>query len=348
MHPQQPRCGKEHGRPHQPGTWLSTYLHPLPTPPFQTPNPHPPRIHLHHTPPQGSLLFTGPPRSDYDANIVAAYTRTGVASDLTPDVELGFIMGPPAEDPAVWGHVPSLYVFYCLWLLHDGVGAIRLKSKDPLEDPIVISGYLRSANDEKRLVRIFRMLLDWAAEFASVTGLRLEQQPAGGNAINVNRRSTDEEIVRAAKTVLSTHWHVAQSCRMGDPAKDREAVVDTRWVGGGKVWEREERDEYARVHPSSSYFRKLTDVFHRGMKAVNTEIEHRLTSPMPHHHHHHLSRRRFNLLGVEALRVVDASSQPVLTNGHPMAVLVAMAERAADFVAQDREARGEKRRRVRR
>lgn len=46
--------------------------------------------------------------------------------------------------------------------------------------------------------------------------------------------------------------------------------------------------------------------------------------------------------------MVDASSQPVLTNGHPMAVLVAMAERAADFVAQDREARGEKRRRVRR
>ena len=43
---------------------------------------------------------------------------------------------------------------------------------------------------------------------------------------------------------------------------------------------------------------------------------------------------------MEGLRVVDASSQPVLTNGHPMAVLVAMAERAADFLAQDREARG--------
>lgn len=151
-------------------------------------------------------------------------------------------MGPPAEDPAVWGHVPSLYVFYCLWLLHDGIGSIRLKTKDPLEDPIIISGYLRSVNDEKRLVRIFRMLLDWAAEFASVTGLTLEQQPAGGNAINVNRHSTDEEIVRAAKTVLSTHWHVAQTCRMGDPKKDREAVVDTRWVlwwlgcGFGNEW----------------------------------------------------------------------------------------------------------------
>lgn len=232
----------------------------------------------HHD--QGSLLFTGPPRHDYDANIVAAYTRTGVVADLTPDVELGFIMGPPAEDPALWGHVPSLYVFYSLWLLHDGVGSIRLKSKDPLEDPIIVSGYLRTAEDEQRLVRIFRMLLEWAGEFAAVTGLTLEQQPAGGNAINVSAGSTDEEIVRAAKTVLSTHWHAAQSCRMGDLSKDRLAVVNTR----------------------------------------------------------------FRLYGVEALRVVDASSQPVLTNGHPMAALVMMAERAVGFMEQDREARRRRRR----
>ncbi len=212
---------------------------------------------------------------------MAAYTRTGVVADLTPDVELGFIMGPPAEDPAVWGHVPSLYVFYSLWLLHDGVGSIRLKSKDPLEDPVIVSGYLRTDDDERRLVRIFRMLLDWAAEFASVTGLTLEQQPAGGNAINVNRHSTDDEIVRAAKTVLSTHWHAAQSCRMGDPVRDPQAVVDTR----------------------------------------------------------------FNLLGVGGLRVVDASSQPVLTNGHPMAALVMMAERAVDFIAQGREEQQRRRRR---
>jgi choline dehydrogenase len=216
----------------------------------------------------GSLLFTGPPRKDYDANIVAAYTRTGVVTDLTPDVELGFIMGPPAEDPAVWDKVPSLYVFYALWLLHDGIGYVRLKNKDPLEDPIIVSGYLRTATDEARLVRIFRMLIEWAAKFASTTGLTLEQQPSGGNAIKVDKHSTDEDIVRAAKTVLSTHWHAAQSCRMGDPVKDKEAVVDTE----------------------------------------------------------------FRLLGVESLRVVDASSQPVLTNGHPMAALVMMAERAVDFI----------------
>ena len=46
---------------------------------------------------------------------------------------------------------------------------------------------------------------------------------------------------------------------------------------------------------------------------------------------------KFRLNGVDGLRVVDASSQPVLTNGHPMAVLVMMAERAAEFCEQERK-----------
>ena len=224
----------------------------------------------------GSLLFTGPPRKDYDANIVAAYTRTGVMDDLTPDVELGFIMGPPVEDPAVWGSVPSLYVFYALWLLHDGEGSVTLKNKDPLEDPVIVSGYLRTPTDLKRLVRIFRMLVEWAGEFCQKTGLRLEQQGSGGNAIMVTAKSTDEEILKAARTVLSTHWHAAQSCRMGDASKDPAVVVDTK----------------------------------------------------------------FKVVGMEKLRVIDASSQPVLTNGHPMAALVMMAERAVDFMLGKEEEEG--------
>ena len=95
---------------------------------------------------------------------------------------------------------------------------------------------------------------------------------SGGNAIKISKSSSDEEILKAAKTVLSTHWHAAQSCRMG--AKDDEAAV------------------------------------------VDTE---------------------FRFIGIDGLRVVDASSQPVLTNGHPMAVLVMMAERAAEFCEKDRD-----------
>lgn len=45
---------------------------------------------------------------------------------------------------------------------------------------------------------------------------------------------------------------------------------------------------------------------------------------------------RFRVYGVNNLRVIDAASIPVLTNGHPMAVLVAMAERAAEMIQEDR------------
>jgi len=45
---------------------------------------------------------------------------------------------------------------------------------------------------------------------------------------------------------------------------------------------------------------------------------------------------RFKVFGTTNLRVIDASSIPVLTNGHPMAVLVAMGERAADLIREDR------------
>jgi choline dehydrogenase-like flavoprotein len=135
---------------------------------------------------------------------------------------------------------------------------------------MLCAGFMRTATDEKKLVRLFRMLLEWADRFQAATGLKLQQQPGGGNAIEVTHQSSDDEVLKAARGVLSTHWHVSQSCRMG-PASDAQAVVDPR----------------------------------------------------------------FRAYGLEGLRIVDASSQPVLTNGHPMAVLVMMAERAVDFMLED-------------
>lgn len=121
------------------------------------------------------------------------------------------------EDTGLWSMVPSLYVFYCLWLNHDGVGSISLKSKDPLEDPVVVSGetrrqwskqsfsqsgnelschatagqyadglpaarlsvgytgYLKTGFDEMKLVRLYRMLYDWASTMRRKLGIDLVQ-----------------------------------------------------------------------------------------------------------------------------------------------------------------------------
>lgn len=43
--------------------------------------------------------------------------------------------------------------------------------------------------------------------------------------------STDEEILKAAKNVLSTHWHVSQTCAMG--LETGEAGNFSSSIGGG-------------------------------------------------------------------------------------------------------------------
>ncbi|CAM9837822.1 unnamed protein product, partial [Phaeothamnion confervicola] len=229
----------------------------------------------------GSLIYFGPPRMDYDGNLVAAYGRTGVApEETTPDVEYGYIMGPANLDPASWPYVPSIHMFYCLMLNNDARGSVRLFSRDPLQasealgqslfacfDPVIESGFFKTQKDQKRVVRIFRQLLDWAKDMNDV--LPLTQATSGPYPVHVTAASTDDEILAEVRNTVDTHWHVAATARMG-PATDPTAVVD----------------EHFRVH------------------------------------------------GVKGLRVVDASAMPIMPNGHPMAALMMMGERAAEWVAR--------------
>ncbi len=40
-------------------------------------------------------------------------------------------------------------------------------------------------------------------------------------------------------------------------------------------------------------------------------------------------------IGFISLRVVDASSMPILPNGHPMATVIMLAYRAVDFIVEE-------------
>lgn len=43
----------------------------------------------------------------------------------------------------------------------------------------MFSGYLKTVQDDRRLIRLFRMLVDWADEFQRATNTSWVQQPAG-------------------------------------------------------------------------------------------------------------------------------------------------------------------------
>ncbi|CAM9128729.1 unnamed protein product [Discosporangium mesarthrocarpum] len=222
----------------------------------------------------GSLIFFSDPRDDYDGNLVGAYGRTSVgATDVTPDVEFGYIMGPAQEDREAWPHVPAIVMFYCLMLNHDALGSIRLFDNDPLSDPLIESGYFKTVADQRRVVEIFRLLFKWASVMHEV--IPMTQATGGPYPLRVDPDSSDEDILGQVKHTVDTHWHVAGTCRMGH-ASDPAAVTD------GKM----------------------------------------------------------RVQGVERLRVVDASVMPNLPNGHPMAVLMALGLRAADWIAEDDQAEG--------
>ncbi|CAM9482615.1 unnamed protein product [Chrysoparadoxa australica] len=214
----------------------------------------------------GSLIFFGPPREDYDGNLVAAYGRTGVVPDeLTPDVEFGYIMGPTTEDKSKWNETPSIHMFYCLLLNSDAKGHVKLFNADPLADPIIESGFFRTKTDTKRVIQIFRRLYSWSSRMRKV--MPLKEVTSGPYALHTSPASTDKEIMDQVRNQADTHWHISGTAVMGHPG-DIMSVVDGHF----------------RVH------------------------------------------------GISSLRVVDASVMPVIPNGHPMAAIMVMGERAAEWI----------------
>ncbi len=53
---------------------------------------------------------------------------------------------------------------------------------------------------------------------------------------------------------------------------------------------------------------------------------------------HYVHHQSFGGIGFISLRVVDASSMPIVPNGHPMSTIIMLAHRAVDFIVNDEDA----------
>lgn len=154
-------------------------------------------------------------------------------------------------------------------------GYMKLKSKDPFDDPIFDGNYLSNREDIETLRRGMKFMLKITKEPSLAKyDPQLVKVPIPGcheDIVNDPNRM-DEYLECSMKSYSVNFWHFCGTARMG-LSSDPLAVVDSR----------------------------------------------------------------LNLIGLNGLRIVDASVMPTVTTGHLQAVIYMMAEKAADFIKQDQE-----------
>lgn len=99
-------------------------------------------------------------------------------------------------------------------------GAIRLRSADPLQAPVVQFNYLQDPGDADALVRGAELARKLGAS-APYEALRGEEVEPGPDA------KTEADLLAFVRRASDTIFHGAGTCRMG-PREDPDAVVDAR------------------------------------------------------------------------------------------------------------------------
>ncbi|BDB27273.1 GMC family oxidoreductase N-terminal domain-containing protein [Cupriavidus sp. P-10] len=139
-------------------------------------------------------------------------------------------------------------------------GAIRLRSRDPSDDPVIQPNYMTHENDQRATIdglRLTRKILHGAA---------LQRYRAGDEFPPETARS-DAELLDFARQRGGTAWHLMGTCRMG-PVDRADSVVDPN----------------------------------------------------------------LRVIGMEGLRVADASIMPTMPSGNTQIPTMMIAEKAADLI----------------
>ena len=149
------------------------------------------------------------------AGQVGGAARSPLAKDVRPDLQL-FVMPLSVDKPGAPLHrFPGFTVSY--WHCHpESRGCVRLRSIDPIADPIIETNYLSSKRDQAVMVEGLKMVRN-IYEQTSFRQMWSEERVPG------REYGTDAEILEAVRKYAGTVYHPVGTCRMGN---DERAVVD--------------------------------------------------------------------------------------------------------------------------
>ena len=152
-------------------------------------------------------------------SIVHAFWKSSQALDA-PDLQ--FVFTPGSFKPGRVYVLDDFPAATCGFTQQrpESVGYVRLKSKDPLEAPIIQPNYLSAALDRQVCVSAIRLARRFLASKELSKFYRNEEVPGA----NLN---SDEELLDFARSTGNTGYHLIGTCMMG-PASDPLAVVDSK------------------------------------------------------------------------------------------------------------------------
>jgi choline dehydrogenase len=136
----------------------------------------------------------------------------------TPDVQfhIATLSSDMAGSPT---HAFSGFTMSVCQLRPQSRGWVRIRSADPLAAPAMQANYLSTQADRETLIAGIRLARRLAATRALSPYVKCEYRP--GPAVE-----SDADLLEFARNTGGTIFHPSGTCKMGDAARDRQAVVD--------------------------------------------------------------------------------------------------------------------------
>ncbi|MEO8566876.1 MAG: choline dehydrogenase [Betaproteobacteria bacterium] len=137
----------------------------------------------------------------------------------TPDVQfhIATLSSDMAGSPT---HAFSGFTMSVCQLRPQSRGWVRIRSADPLTPPAMQANYLSAQADRETLIAGIRLARRLAATRALSPYVKTEYRP--GPAVE-----SDADLLEFARNTSGTIFHPSGTCKMGDAARDRQAVVDS-------------------------------------------------------------------------------------------------------------------------